>query len=137
MVLNESTQIIDRLNQSLQLEYSLIVHYPRVASLIEDEETRNLTLKLGSDSIKHADTVANAINNIGGTPNWSFELFPEWLDIVEIFQKQLEKEKLALQLHRQSVNLVHDSSLKTKFSELAKSEELHIKTVEEILSRLK
>ncbi len=44
MVLKESTQIIDLLPQPLQLEYTLIVHNPRIASLIEDEETRNLTL---------------------------------------------------------------------------------------------
>ncbi len=45
MVLKESTQIKDLLTQTLQLEYSLIVHNRCVASLIEDEETRNLTIK--------------------------------------------------------------------------------------------
>ena len=58
------------------------------------------------------------------------------MNIAEVFQKQLEKEKLALQLHQQSANLVRDSSLRYKLDQLAEVEELHIQTVENILLRL-
>ena len=57
----------------------------------------------GSASIKHADVVASAISKLGGNPVWSLESFPEQLDITDIFREQIEKEKLALQLHQQNV----------------------------------
>ena len=128
--------ILDLLNQGLQLEYSLIVHYPRLASAIKDEETRKLALKLGSDSIRHADIVAGVISGLGENPLWSFEAFPEETNLVKVFQVQLEKEKLALQLHRQSSDLVLDSSLRDRFRNMAKEEEQHIQIAETILSRL-
>ena len=129
-------QILDQLNQSLHLEYSLIVHYPRIASRIKDKKVREMALKLGSVSVKHADIVADAITKLGGTPQWSFEGFPEETNITDIFQKQLEKEKLALRLHQQSAHLIQDTELSDNFSKLAREENAHIKIVEDILSRL-
>jgi len=125
------------LNKALTLEYTLIVHYPRIASMIKDQETRNLANELGRASVKHADVVANAIIRLGGQPEWSFEFFPEQGDLVAIFETQLEKEKLALDLHHQSAALVTIAGLREQFEEIAKEEESHIKTVEKILRRLK
>lgn len=127
---------MDLLNQALRLEYSLIVHYPRLANTIKDEETRKLVLELGSASIHHADVVANTISQLGGEPVWSLDLYPENMDTVKIFQTQLEKEKLALKLHRESADLVPSSSLGSKLNALANEEEQHIKIVDHILSRL-
>ncbi len=131
-----SNKLMGLLNQALRLEYSLIVHYPRLANTIKDEEIRKLTLELGSASIRHADVVANTISQLGGEPDWSMELYPEDMDTVKIFQTQLEKEKLALQLHRESADLVPSSSLRGELSALAMEEEQHIKIVNHILSRL-
>ena len=127
---------IDLLNEVLRLEYSMIVHIPRLASFVEDEETRRLVLKLGSDSIPHADVVANIIREFGGTPDWSLEPFPRETDLVEIFQVQLEKEKLACQLYRQASDAVRVGSLRDKLGHQAREEESHIRIVEDILSRL-
>ena len=110
---------------------------PRIASSIEGEETREKALILGSASIKHADTVANAISTLGGNPEWAFESVPVGKDVVEIFEKQLDKEKLALQLHQKSAGLVQDRSLKLKFDQLAKDEEWHIQIVNDILLKLR
>jgi len=131
-----SESLMDRLNRALRLEYSLIVHYPRLANSIKDAETRKLVLELGSASIHHADVVANTITQLGGEPDWSLEFYPEDMDMVEIFQTQLEKEKLALQLHRESADMVPSSSLAKELSALANEEEQHIQTVNRILSRL-
>ncbi len=131
-----SNKLMGLLNQALRLEYSLIVHYPRLASTIKDEETRKLVLELGSASIRHADIVANTITQLGGEPDWSIELYPEDMETVEIFQTQLEKEKLALKMHRESGDLVPSSSLQVKLSNLAREEEQHIQIVNRILSRL-
>ena len=129
-------QTLDLLNRSLQLEYSLIVHYPRIASAIEDEKVRELTLALGSASIKHANVIADVISKLGGNPQWSIESFPEQMGIIDIFQQQLEKEKLALQLHQQSARSVPDAMLSDKFNKLARDEEAHIQVVEKILAGL-
>jgi len=129
-------ELLELLNQILKLEYSLIIHYPRLASAIKDESARKRALQLGSASVHHADTVAKAISKLGGKPYWSFEPFPEESDMLKIFQRQLEKEKLALQLHRQSAYLMMDALLRDKVDQLAKEEESHIQTVEYILSRL-
>ena len=128
--------MIDLLNQSLRLEYSIMIHIPRIANLIEDKDIRESALRLGQDSMKHADVVATAIKDLGGIPTWSFESFPVGRDIVTIFQKQLEKEKLAMQLHQNSASLAHDTALKVKLTKIADEEEWHIQVVNDILSKL-
>jgi bacterioferritin len=130
------SKLLDVLNQTLELEYTLIIHYPRIASAIQDAETKQLAQSLGAASITHFDAVTNAITKLGGVPRWSFEPFPHEVNIKKIFQIQLEKEKLALKLHQQIAGMTLDFSLRDKFSELAKEEGLHIQTVEKILSRL-
>ena len=133
---NPDPKLLCLLNQTLELEYTLIIHYPRIASAIQDAETKQLAQSLCAASITHFDTVTNAITKLGGVPRWSFEPFPHEVNIKKIFQIQLEKEKLALKLHQQIAGMTLDFSLRDKFSELAKEEGLHIQTVEKILSRL-
>jgi rubrerythrin len=134
--LKDSSQMLELLNKILKLEYSLIVYYPRIASSIRDEQARQKALQLGSASVKHADTVAKAIFKLGGSPQWSFDPFPDEADIIKIFRQQLEKEKLAYELHQQSSSLAPDATLRETFSKLAKEEQDHILTVQSILARL-
>ena len=133
----KSSQIVDLLNQALKLEYSIIISMPRIASWIKDEETRDMAQILGNASVKHADTVADAISTLGGNPEWAFEAPPVGKDLVEIFEKQLDKEKIARQLHQESANLIQDGVLKLKFERLVKDEEGHIQIVNNILTRLR
>ena len=131
-----SPELLGLLNQTLELEYTLIIHYPRIASAIRDQETKQLAQSLGTASIAHADTVARAITKLGGNPHWSFGSFPAEMDLKKIFEGQLEKEKLALKLHQQIVGMLTDYSIRNDFIGLPKEEESHIKTVEKILTRL-
>ena len=131
-----SPELLGLLNQTLELEYTLIIHYPRIASAIRDQETKQLAQSLGTASIAHADTVAKAITRLGEVPHWSFGSFPTEMDLKKIFEGQLEKEKLALKLHQQIVGMITDYSIRNDFIELPKEEESHIKTVEQILTRL-
>ena len=64
-------------------------------------------------------------------------VFPDRADLVEIFEVQLEREKLVLDLHQQSADLVTITGLRYQFEEIAREEEFHIKTAEKILRRLK
>jgi rubrerythrin len=132
----ETTLILELLNKILKLEYSLIIYYPRIAAFIKDEQVRQEALQLGSASVLHADTVAKAIAKLGGTPQWAFEPFPDEADLRKIFMDQLEKEKLAYELHRQSSELAPDASFRDTFSKLAREEQAHIQTVKNILAKL-
>jgi bacterioferritin (cytochrome b1) len=127
---------IELLTQALQLEYTMSVQYPKFAELIHDGEIQRLVRGLGIASIKHADVVLRAIVELGGTPEWSFEFVESSIDVRHIFKKQLEKEKLALELHTQTADLMEDISLKEEFSQLAQEEKQHIETVERILAGL-
>ncbi len=128
--------VIDLLNNILKIEYSLIVHYPRLANRIKSNEIKKLAHELGIASIAHADTVANAIKKLGGNAIWSFEQLPDEDNLVNIFQLQLEKEKAALKLHQQVAALVKDSQIKQQILSLAQDERSHIKIAERIIAGL-
>jgi len=130
------TRTIELMNLTLGVEYSCIVHFPRLSSIIKDEEIQNLITELGEDSTKHANIVAEAISELGGHPVWAIEPFPDDKDIVDLFRMQLEKEELALQLHSQNAKSQVDSSIKSKLEGIAKDEEKHIEIVKYILSKL-
>jgi len=132
-----SPKIIDLLNKALQLEYTLIIHYPRLANSIKDAETRKLVQSLGTASVHHADVVADAITQLGGNPVWSFTPFPDIYELLHIFQIQLQKEKQALELHRQAADLVPPGPLVDAIKALANEEKAHISIVERVISKLK
>jgi bacterioferritin (cytochrome b1) len=128
--------ILDNLNKSLRLEYSLIIYYPLINMRIRDIQIKKMVTTLGTMSIKHADTVADAITSLGGTPQWEFDPAPEDIDLKKIFLVQLEKERLALKLHTETSQLITDKSMRAKFEGIAKQEEGHIIIVENILALL-
>jgi rubrerythrin len=132
----DNIKLVDVLNQALKLEYSFVVYYPRLANAVKDEKARELVLQLGTDSIHHADVVADAISELGGEPDWYFELYPEDKDIIVIFKEQLEKEKMALDLHQLCTNMVSSNELKEKFTKIALEEVYHIQSVDKILEIL-
>lgn len=133
---DDTKRLLDNLNEALGIEYSMIIHYPRLVNILKDKETRELVNKLGTDSLRHVDIVAKAINELGGEPNWAFEPFPDEIDFIRIFQEQLRSEELALKLHRQNASLAPSLALREIFKNVANDEENHIEIVRNILSRL-
>ena len=133
---DDSPRIIELLNQTLKLEYSLIIHYPRIASSIDDEENKEKAIRLGEYSTRHADVVAKAIRELGGEPIWNSDSFPKSASLTQIFRTQLDKEKLALRLHTEVANLVPNLIWRDKFTQIAKEEKEHIDLIETILSKL-
>ena len=129
--------LVNLLNQSLRFEYNFIIHYPRIAQMVRDEEARKLILDLCNDSVHHSDVVANIITQLGGIPDWSFDLFPEETDLLKIFHIQLEKEKQALQLHQKIVNLISSGPHGGALKSLVDDEKDHILAVNRIIERLR
>ena len=135
---DSTSKIVSILNQGVQVEYSMIFHYPRLISRFPDAETRKVLSRLVDDSLEHADIVADAVRELGGQPVWSIESFPEHIDLTEILQVRLEKEKLALKLYHEGTDLVPPANpLRKTFSSIARAEEFHISAVEGVLHRLK
>ena len=129
-------KVLELLSQGLQIEYSMISQYTQFAEMIHNEEIKRRVLALGIASTKHADVVSKAIIKLGGTPNWSFEYMQRDIGYLNFFEIQLEKEKIALELHLQAAEIIQDSSLKQEFTQLAEEEKKHIKTVENIIAVL-
>jgi bacterioferritin len=133
----ERTQsAVELLNRALSLEYSLIVYYPRLANSVRDDQIRTLINNLGSESIEHANTVVDAIRELGAVPDWSYEPFPEGKDLLAIMKIQLQREKKAQELHRRNAQLVTSPVLRSRLEAMVNEEESHIQTVANIIRRL-
>jgi rubrerythrin len=130
-------KLVQLLNQALRIEYNFVIHYPRIAQTIKDEETRKLILDLCNASVHHSDVVAGIITRLGGKPDWSFDLFPEEMDTLKIFQAQLEKERQALDLHKRIADLIPSGPHGNSLKDVASEEEYHILTVSRIIEKLK
>jgi len=124
------------LSRALEVEYQIIVHSPQVARMMPEKELSVKVEQLGLDSVRHADVVAATISKLGGVPPFPrFEPLPEILDVKWFFQKQLELEHTALDLHRRASEIVGEE-LAPSLQRLAADERWHIKVVEDIISRL-
>lgn len=126
---------LDLLQKALIVEYSIIIYYPRLAERLPDDASRKTLYWMGEQSVRHADVVSQLIRRLGGTPEYSFEPYPEG-DILIIMRQQLEKEKLARFLYKEAQNLVTEALMATELGALVTQEEGHIKGVEIIIQRL-
>lgn len=131
-----SPELLNLLNEALRLEYTLIVHYPRLATSIKDSETRKLVLKLGTASVHHADVVADTIAQLGGKPDWSFAPFPDHYEPLQVFQIQLQKEQQAMELHSKVAGLLPPGPMADAVKSLADEERDHISIVKQVISNL-
>jgi bacterioferritin (cytochrome b1) len=123
------------MGQTLQVEYRFIIHYPRLKEMLPDEESRRIIQVLGEDSTRHADIVARAMRDLGGTPLFpSLEPLPD-LSVREVLQRQLEYERLALMLHTEAAGLVGDE-WREHLQRIAEQERWHIEGMEMVLKRL-
>lgn len=121
------------LGNVLALEYRFIFHYPRLMELVAEKQVKEWVRVLVEDSGHHADMVASLITRLGG--DWvmpDIEPLPESLDLKQLFQKQLEYERLALWLHSQAAELLTGEDAATAW-EIAESERWHIALVERII----
>lgn len=129
--------VLGILSRALEVEYTTIVNYPRIVKMMPDEQSASWVQLLGEDSIKHAEKVAAAISGLGGIPPFPrFELLPDNPDLVDFFEKQLELEYLALDLHSKAAEGVGEQ-FAPSLRQLAEQERWHIKIVNDILAELR
>ena len=136
MIESERREALDHLIRALEVEYRFILYYPRLERLMPDGDTASKVRTLGQASLRHAETVSQAILALGGTATVpTVEPLPDPLDLKALFRIQLKYEKLALWLYTRAAALV-PLELAPRFGELAREEERHIKMTEDILHRL-
>ncbi len=126
--------VLELLNQALRLEYSIIIHYPRLMNMARDARLKKKISVLGTDSIGHADAVASAVRELGGVPQWSFEAPPDGQDMRRVMEAQLEKEHLAEALHRKVADMMLDPEMRSRFYQMSADEKRHAELVEQILA---
>ena len=133
----ENREIINVLNRVLKLEYTIVIHLPRISAAFRDREVRDKVLHLSTASVKHADAVATAVEQLGGQAEWDFEPFPDDGDLVKMFELQVAKEQEAHRLHLECARLAAGPVLKEHFRQMAKDEDWHTAVAQDILNYLK
>jgi bacterioferritin len=136
MAENNNAAALALLNEALRLEYSIIIHFPRMVNMVRDARLKKYISVLGNDSVGHADAVAAAIRQMGGNPNWSFEAPPDGQDMRQIMETQLEKEHQAEKLHRKVGDLMLDPELRQRFYGMSEDEKHHAELAKKILEML-
>ena len=116
--------LIDSLNRSIQVEYGLILNYPRVIDYlihcekINDEILNKGIEKVGIDSSRHLGWVVEIINKIGGEPLWQIDTIDRLIDAPKMLNRQLEKEETVLEMYQEAVRLVRRYAVKAKVSDI-------------------
>jgi len=93
------------LNKTILVEYEFILNYPRVIEhitnyeKIKDETLINDLDRLGRDSLRHFGKIDNLITQLGYQSSWQTTVFPRIIDALDIFERQLEKEKVVREIY--------------------------------------
>lgn len=110
--------IVDLLNQSIQVEYGLILNYPRIMDQIKNidkfhsEEFANSVERLGKDSFRHATIVAKLIEELGGKPEFELVVIDRMIDIQSMLVEQLAKEKSVMSIYQDAKRIGQYTSSK-------------------------
>lgn len=112
--------IADLLNKSLQVEYGMLLNYPRILDQIVriDEITDKLIPgnleMLGKESLKHAGMIGQLVVQLGGEPQWDIKVIDRMIDIGSMLVQQLGKEKAVLLLYQQAKLVAQQNQVKAK-----------------------
>ena len=112
--------IANLLNQSLSVEYGLILNYPRILDQltnidrVPDEQFTRDFERLGKESYKHSGLVIQLIVQLGGEPQWGVEVIDRMIDVGNMLALQLEKEKSALSIYQQAKLIAQQNQAKGK-----------------------
>jgi len=112
--------IVKLLNDCLDVEYGVILNYPRILDQIinidttQSEEFAANVERLGKDSFRHATIVAKIIEELGGKPDFETIVIERMIDIHSMLVAQLGKEKLAMSTYKDAKRIAETSQAKAK-----------------------
>ena len=112
--------ITELCNESVVVEYDFILNYPRIIDHIvnlekvKDEQLIKDIDRLGKDSLVHWSIMDIMIRNLGAEMMWLISTLPRVVDIVDILEKQLEKEKAARDLYVEAKKITMANKITVK-----------------------
>jgi bacterioferritin (cytochrome b1) len=112
--------IVELLNKQLQVEYAKILNYPRIidkliiVDKINDEQLNKDLERLGRDSTRHLGSLGELIIQLGGKPFWVIDVVDRLVDVDNLLDHQLKKEKLALSLCQEAKREAEKNKVKVQ-----------------------
>jgi len=112
--------IAELCRKSVVVEYDMILNYPRIIDhivnfeKIKDEQLIKDIDRLGYDSLGHFSKMDGIIRNLGGEMVWAPSTLPRLVDVVDILERQLEKEKAARDLYKEAKKIAMNSKTTIK-----------------------
>ena len=104
--------IINLLNKSIQVEYDMVMNYPRIMDQIKNidksqsEEFINNCERLGKDSFRHATIATKLIEELGGKPEFEMLVIDRMIDIQKALIEQLARRSWLCQpIRMRSISL--------------------------------
>ena len=132
----QSTQAVELLNHALRIEYAGITHLPVLHSVVQEVHIRQCISLLIDESTMHAVSLAATIRALGGSPVWKVWTPSDRGSLERLFEIQLAREKICLNLYKKAAQLLNGSRLADKCAYLAEDKNRHIEIVEHILAAL-
>jgi bacterioferritin len=132
-------KIIDALNKDREDELSAIIQYMKhhyEGEGMESPEILDIEKDIAMAEMKHAETLGERINYLGGTPTKNMSPIAEGGDIKKMVQDDLAKENAAIKQYKEHIKLAveeGDPTTRLMLEEILKEEEDHANTWETIL----
>jgi bacterioferritin len=130
--------LIKLLNEALQMEYVDIFLYPREASEAKSSEIAERFEHFGRMEVRHADSLAMQIINLGGVPKWDFLPIQSKKSLDEILLDHIDRERKAVHLYTNIIDVASENSemqIELVLRGIKADEELHLNFVKELLKK--
>jgi len=112
--------IAELCNESVVVEYDMILNYPRIIDhIVNFEEIKDEQLikdleRLGKESLGHFGKMDEVIRNLGGDMVWLTYTLPRLVGVEDILKKQLEKEKTVRDLYKEAKKIATSNKITVK-----------------------
>ncbi|MFC1940786.1 ferritin-like domain-containing protein [Chloroflexota bacterium] len=112
--------IANLLNTALQIEYGVILNYPRIIDQLvnidkaTDKNLINNLERLGKDSFRHSAVVSKLIEELGGKVEWEMAAIDRLIDISSMLSEQLEKERVAMSIYEDAKHIAQKNQAKSR-----------------------
>jgi bacterioferritin len=108
-------EFVDDLNIILKMEYGAIMQYilhSHRLSKSGDKKKASEILTIGNDEIRHAESLANKIKEIGGKPSITAKWSPSSDDLESMLTINLESERKSMKVYRNLIKIAERENFK-------------------------
>ncbi|KCZ72447.1 bacterioferritin (cytochrome b1) [Candidatus Methanoperedens nitroreducens] len=132
-------KIIDALNKDREQELSAIIQYMKhhyEGQGMESPEILDKEREIAIAEMRHAESLGERINYLGGVPTKSVSHIAEGGDLRKMIQDDLAKENTAIKQYKEHIKLAAeegDITTRVMLEQILKEEEDHANTWETVL----